>query len=108
MRKIEALPDATLESLREVSRHVFNNQYRLEIACVIGESAEGRVFAHGLAKARGVTDKVAGEELRRLEKARLLAAIVPDDPGQKRQYFSRQESSYWDAMRRFADEIAER
>jgi hypothetical protein len=106
--KIDRLSDSTLESVRNVSRALWNARYRLEVACRIAEAGDGRVFAHGLASACKLSDKTIGEELRRLLTANLLRAVPISDPGQKRQYYDRVESCYWSAVTTLIDEIVER
>lgn len=106
--KIDQLSDDALEFVREASRALWNGRYRLQVACRIAQATDGRVFAHGLARACNLSDKTIGEELRRFQRAGLLRPAPTSDPGQKRHYYDRVESCYWDGVSSLVDEITER
>jgi DNA-binding transcriptional ArsR family regulator len=105
--KLADLSDDARAILQNASRELHGSRYRLEIYCYVAQS-EGRVYAHGLARTTGLTDKLVGNELRRLERAGLLEVVAADDPGQKRQYYRRLDSCFWTYLQSFSQELAER
>lgn len=105
--KIQKLPDDFAEFLRDASKALLGNRYRLELGLSLG-AGEPRVFAHELAKGLGLPDRTVGEELRRLASVGLLRPLEDREPGQFRIYYDRIPSCHWENLERLRDELLAR
>lgn len=107
--KLAPTPDGKqLSRLRNVSRDLLGNKYRLEVALAVADSETGRVYGHGVANAiPDLADNQAGKELARLESAGLLVKESPVE-GQTRIYYQRRPSCYWGHCEELASEILSR
>lgn len=92
------------EEVRKLSKRLFGNRYRLEIAAAIAEAEPSVVYARALAEQLQAPANLVGEELHTLAEAELLV-LLPRPRGQQQQEYQRMASSYWELARRLLDEL---
>lgn len=99
---------STAMDIRQVSKLLFGNRLRLELAVAIALS-DGVVFARQLAEELGVNDNQVAPELRNFAQAGLLERIEDrrnnDAVGRPRVLYSRRDSSFWGSATKFLDEL---
>lgn len=79
---------------RELSKLLFGNRLRLEVAVAIANEASGSVYGRALAELLNVSDTQVLGELRRLQQAGLLRRS-PSDSGDRRVLYQRVPSPFW-------------
>jgi hypothetical protein len=86
-------PDGS--TVRSVSKALFGSGWRLQAAAYIANKRNGQVYARELARAIGMADNEASNELRHFRAAQLLAVLPRARGGREPQLFERQQSSFW-------------
>lgn len=92
--------ETSRETLRELSRVVFGQAYRLEVMLAVGRSADGIVSLTELSKSLGVSASSIQKPLQSLVQARLISPL-PDADSRYR-FYARNPSSAWE----WAEELA--
>jgi DNA-binding MarR family transcriptional regulator len=98
---------ASYEETLRMSRQLFGNQDRLVVAAAVAGAEPGTIYAHSLAEQLGMTDNRVGPQLGNLEAAGLLVRL-PKVGGERRVYFERVDSTFWNLCAEFVEEIATR
>jgi predicted signal transduction protein with EAL and GGDEF domain len=98
---------ANQEEVRKLSKRLFGNRYRLEVAAAIADAEPSVVYARALAEQLQAPANLVGEELHTLADVGLLV-LLPRPRGQQQQEFERMPSSYWQLARDFVAELRER
>jgi hypothetical protein len=78
-----------------MSKALFGNCHRVEIAAAVGRATTELVTAHDIAIELGISDNLVGIQL----KSFVLTGVMDDFPGvegQRSRYFRRLENPYWD------------
>ena len=102
--KIESLPDRIRSQLRDVSKALYGNRYRIEIVVHVAAQRSGTFYARPLALKLGLSDNVVGTELHKLEQAGLLRQ-VPSRDGGPRIFYERLPSCHWSNTTQLAEEL---
>lgn len=79
---------------RRLSKALFGNVYRLEIAAAVGSAKTEIVTAKDLATDLGVPPNLVGKQLKDFVTAGVMAD-VPKVEGQRSRYFRRLDNPYW-------------
>jgi hypothetical protein len=77
-----------------MSKALFGNAHRVEIAAAVGQATTELVTAHEIAMELGISDNLVGTQL----KSFVLSGVMDDFPGvegQRARYFRRLENPYW-------------
>jgi hypothetical protein len=80
---------------RKLSKALFGNSHRVEIAAAVGRASTELVTAHDIALELGISDNLVGSQL----KSFVHSGVMDDFPGvegQRYRYFRRLENPYWD------------
>jgi hypothetical protein len=104
--KVQDQPDNVRDAIRDKSKALLGNRYRLELGLAVAGTP--KLFAHALARELGLPDRTVGEELRRLEAGGLLRRMPDRAPGQARIYYERLPSCHWENLEQLATELVER
>jgi hypothetical protein len=92
----------TQDQVRKMSKALFGNSHRVEIAAAVGQATTELVTAHDLALELGISDNLVGIQL----KSFVLSGVMDDCPGvegQRSRYFRRLENPYWDVAQRMVN-----
>lgn len=92
----------TPDPVRKMSKALFGNSHRVEIAAAVGQATTELVTAHDLALELGISDNLVGIQL----KSFVLSGVMDDFPGvegQRSRYFRRLEDPYWGVAQRMID-----
>lgn len=81
------------DSVRDISKLLFGNRLRLEVAAAIARDDAGVCHAAGLAAQLGVNNNQAAAELKNLERAGILERTA--SPGTRRVEYRRLASPFW-------------
>jgi len=98
---------ASFEEALRVSRLLFGNQDRLLVAAAVAEAEAGSIYARNIAEQLGITDNRVAPQLASLERAGLLVRL-PRVGGERRVYYERVASSFWELCASLTAEIAAR
>ncbi len=91
-----------VEEIREVSKRVLGNRYRLEVAAVIAEQEPGVFHVRLLADKLRLPDNKVRDELVKFAEVGLIQQL-PKIRGQ--QDYRREESVYWTFARELMNEL---
>ncbi len=103
---IEQTSAGFAEALR-VSRLLFGNQDRLLVTAAVAAAEPGSIYARSIAEQIGITDNRVVPQLGSLEAAGLLVRL-PKVGGERRVYYERVQSSFWELCSNLIAEIAAR
>jgi hypothetical protein len=95
---------AVFEEVQRTSKLLFGNQDRLVVAAGVADAEPGSIFGQGLAESIGIADSRVGAQLSVLEDARLLVRL-PKVGSERRVYFERRDSSFWELCLSLCQEI---
>lgn len=98
---------AGFEDALRVSRLLFGNQDRLLVAAAVAVAESGSIYARNIADQIGITDNRVGPQLASLERAGLLTRL-PKVGGERRVYYERVDSNFWELCSSLMEEIAAR
>lgn len=85
--------------LRTLSKLLFGNADRLEVAAAIARAEPGGLFSRALAEDLDLPDNRVQKQLKQFEAADLLVAL-PAVGGERRVYCERKDSFFWAAADR--------
>jgi DNA-binding transcriptional ArsR family regulator len=91
------------DGIRQRSKELLGNMYRLEVAEAIAHAAGDAVTTLSVHEETGIRYARVQEELRRLKGAGILKA-QPSPPGQPVEYKA-EPTSYWELCKRLLDEL---
>jgi len=91
--------------VREVSKQLFGNRYRLEIGAAVARAEPGVFYARQLAHTLNLAENVVQAELRRFLAADLLQ-LLDQVPGQRAVYYQRVGSPFWESCERILNDIS--
>jgi DNA-binding MarR family transcriptional regulator len=91
----ENMTDGT-DRVRWLSKLVLGNADRLEVAAAVARAEAGRLFARALADELRWADNRVQKQLKQFEAAGLLVAL-PSVGGERRVYYRRTDSAFWQA-----------
>lgn len=91
-----------MEEIREISKRVLGNRYRLEVAAAIGEQEPGVFHVRLLADKLRLPDNKVRDELVKFSEAGLIQ-LLPKIRGQ--QDYRREESVFWAFAQEFVKEL---
>jgi hypothetical protein len=92
------------ERVRQRSKALLGNRYRLEIAAAVAGLETELFHAKELAEGLGIPHNVVSEQAKAFVAAGVCADVPPVE-GQRFRYFQRLPSSYWEACRSMVAEI---
>jgi len=93
--------------VRGVSKLLFGNRLRLEVAAAVATEPTGQVYGRALAERLEINDNQAAGELKALEAAGLLRRL-PQKDRRGPILFERLPSAYWELAATFYEEVASR
>jgi DNA-binding MarR family transcriptional regulator len=96
---------AAFSRVQDASKTLFGNQDRLVVAAAVAEAEPGTIYGQSVAAALRLSDNRVGPQLARLEEAGLLVRL-PKVGGERRVYFERRESAFWDLCVALCRELA--
>lgn len=99
--------DIELERIREVSKALYGNRYRLEVAAAVAQWEPGVVHARALATELRVPDNVVQGELKHFASAGILVPLGRH-PRQRTVDYERMPSPYWSSARELLDSLLQR
>jgi DNA-binding MarR family transcriptional regulator len=94
-----------MASARQVSKAIFGNADRLEVASFIASSSDGLIYATEISQALGIPQNRARAQLMAFAEAGLLNPLPRDHD--RRAFFVRQNDGFWDAMKGIHDSLSE-
>ena len=98
---------AVMDEAQVVSKHLFGNQDRLLVAATIARAEPGALYAQALAELSGLTEKRVGLQLPHFVHGGVLTKL-PKVGSERRIYYERGTSAFWDLAAQLVDEIAAR
>lgn len=93
--------------LLDVSGTLFGNQDRLLVAAAVADADAADLWCQALAKETGIADARVGPQLKRFARAGLLTEL-PRVEGDRRIFYLRHDSAFWEMAVRVRDEVLSR
>jgi DNA-binding MarR family transcriptional regulator len=102
---IIGIESAIFSEAQRVSKALFGNQDRLIVASFVAEAEPGEIYGQRIAERLGISDNRVGPQLNRFESAGLLTRL-PKVGSERRQYFERRDSAFWELCAELCRDIA--